>query len=92
MKRAAILLVLLALVDWALTADGIILGICREANPLMRATFDAGFDVALAVKLAVTAAGAGALLLARAERALWVCVFAYAGLIAYQVAARAVIF
>ncbi len=91
MKRTAALLVLLCAVDWALTADGLALGLCSETNPLMAAMFQAGMVTALFVKLALTIAGTAALVVARAERALSFCLGVYCVLTLYHVAARLVL-
>jgi hypothetical protein len=91
-KRAGLLLLVLSAADWALTVDGLLLGFCRELNPVIAAAFAAGTAGSLALKLAITAAGAALLAALHAERALWLCVYVYAGVIAYHVAARVVLF
>lgn len=92
MKRAAVLLLILSLVDWALTADGILLGLCEERNPAMGAAFDAGLHFALVVKAGAVIAGTVLLLVLRAERALWLATWLTAAVVLYQVAARIVLF
>lgn len=88
MRRAAALLFILAAADWALTVDGIALGLCREANPFVAGLLGLSVAGALAVKLATVAVGVLALALAGASRALWFCVCVYAVIVAYQSLAR----
>ena len=92
MKRAAALLLILTLCDWALTADGILMGLCEERNPAIGAAFAAGLHTALLVKLGAVLAGGMLLLVARAERALWLATWLTAAVVLYQVAARIVLF
>lgn len=88
MKRAAALLFVLAAADWALSVDGIALGLCREANPFVAWLFEMSAAGALAVKLATVAVGVLALALSGSSRALWFCVYVYALIVAYQSLAR----
>jgi len=90
-KRAAGLLVVLTLCDWALTADGILMGLCEESNPAIGAAFDAGLHTALLVKVGVVLAAAALLLVLRAERALWLATWVTAAVVLYQIAARVVL-
>lgn len=89
---ALVALNVLNVADWALTMDGIALGICYEANPIMAAALEYGHLAAFLGKVGLVAAGSLVLWHLRATRlAPWAILGLaafYAGIVMYQSIAR----
>jgi hypothetical protein len=87
-----LMLVFCSIVDWALTADALIMGIATEGNPVMAAVIELDPAASFAVKLAVPVMGGLLLYTLRSHRAARLamkslaCVFGVA--VVYQVVGR----